>query len=100
MTTDSLRAKTATIVMHRGTRVTGTITTRMENQFRARWSYGATIRIGDHHPQQEVLTDENGVYHFPPLPNGAMTVTVVAQDGCLNCERSRSSPACRQLISN
>src|SRR5262249_55433276 len=32
-----------------------------------------------HRPQQEVLTGADGVYRFPPLPAGAMDVTVVAK---------------------
>jgi uncharacterized GH25 family protein len=33
----------------------------------------------EHRPQQEVLTDQNGVYRFPPLLDGQVTVTVVAE---------------------
>lgn len=79
ITSKALRAQTATIVMQRGTVITGTVTDPGGKPVE-----GAVVIWGDrpyweHRPQQEVRTDPKGNYHFPPLPPGKMTVTVVAE---------------------
>ncbi len=78
VTTQALRAKTAAIVMHRGVSVAGTVTDADGNPI-AR----AVVIRGDRpyweQGSQEVRTDAEGRYQFPPLPPGPMHVTVVAQ---------------------
>lgn len=77
ITTTALRAQTAVIVMHRGTVVTGTITDPDGKPVK-----DAVVIWGDRpyweQGSQEVRTDEQGVYRFPPLRPGPMHVTVVA----------------------
>jgi peroxiredoxin/uncharacterized GH25 family protein len=75
----AIRATTSHFAMLRGTRVTGTITAPY-------WKpvSGALVIWGNdpylqNRPQQEVHSDEKGIYRFPPLPGGRMTVTVVAE---------------------
>ena len=79
VTAQALRAQTAEIVMHGGRRVTGNVTTPDGKPVA-----GAIVIWGDrpyweHRPQQEVRSDEQGAYRFPPLPLGPMAVTVVAE---------------------
>jgi protocatechuate 3,4-dioxygenase beta subunit len=77
VTIKDLRAQTATIVMHRGTTVTGTVTDPDGKPVQ-----DAVVIRGDRpyweQGSQEVRTDEQGVYRFPPLPPGPVHVTVVA----------------------
>ncbi len=78
VTTKALRAQTAVIVMHRGTVVTGTVTDSDGKPVKDAvviWGDRPYWELGS----QEVRTDEQGVYRFPPLPPGPMHVTVVAQ---------------------
>ena len=73
-----LRAQTAVIVMHRGTVVTGTVTDPDGKPVKDAvviWGDRPYWEVGS----QEVRTDEQGVYRFPPLPPGPMRVTVVAE---------------------
>jgi beta-lactamase regulating signal transducer with metallopeptidase domain/thiol-disulfide isomerase/thioredoxin/uncharacterized GH25 family protein len=78
VTTKALRAKSAVIVMHRGTGVTGTVTDSDGKPVK-----DAVVIRGDRpyweEGSQEVRTDEKGVYRFPPLPSGPTHLTVVAQ---------------------
>jgi hypothetical protein len=80
ISTKDLRAGTARFVMERGVRVTGTVTDQDNKPVK-----DAVVIWGDdpyyqHRPQQEVLTDKDGVYRFPPLPARALLITVVAKD--------------------
>ncbi|MGH7140522.1 MAG: carboxypeptidase-like regulatory domain-containing protein, partial [Pirellulales bacterium] len=78
VTMEQLRAKTAVIVMQRGINVTGTVTDADGKPVS-----GPVVVYGDQPYQQEgsqeVRTGVDGVYRFPPLPPGRMTVTVVAE---------------------
>ena len=78
VTTRVLRAQTAVIVMHRGTGVTGIVTDADGKPLK-----DAVVIRGDRpyweEGSQEVRTNEQGVYRFPPLPPGPMHLTVVAQ---------------------
>jgi hypothetical protein len=78
VTTKSLREQTGTIVMRRGIFVTGTVTDPEGKPIPDAvvvWGDDPYLQTGS----QEVRTDKQGVYRFPPLPPGPMTVTVVAQ---------------------
>ena len=74
--------QTAIIKMHRGTRVTGTISNPEGKPI----SGALVIRNDDPYrssiPQGDVITDKNGAYSLPPLPTGAIKLTVVAP-GCM-----------------
>ena len=78
ITTKGLRAQTATIVMHRGTGITGTVTDPDGKPVK-----DVVVIRGDRpyweEGSQEVRTNEQGVYRFPPLPPGPTHLTVVAQ---------------------
>lgn len=78
VTMEQLRAKTAVVVMQRGINVTGMVTAADGKPVA-----GAVVVFGDRpyfqEGSQEVRTDQGGGYRFPPLPPGAMTVTVVAE---------------------
>ena len=78
VTMTELRAKTAVIVMHRGSVLTGTVSDPDGQPVK-----DAVVIWGDHPywqaGSQEVRSDEHGVYRFPPLPAGPMHVTVAAQ---------------------
>ena len=78
VTTKVLRAQTAVIAMHRGTGVTGTVTDPGGKPVK-----DAVVIRGDRpyweEGSQEVRTNEQGVYRFPPLPPGPTHLTVVAQ---------------------
>ncbi|MFZ1006402.1 MAG: carboxypeptidase-like regulatory domain-containing protein [Candidatus Sulfotelmatobacter sp.] len=74
-----LRAQTVVIEMQQGVRVTGRIRDPDGKPIG-----DAVVIWGDdpyfeHRPQQEVLTDADGLYRLPPLPMGPVRVTVVAQ---------------------
>ena len=75
--TQALRARTATITMHRGLVTTGTVT-----DAEGKPVAGAVVVRGDRPyfewGSQEVLTDARGVYRLPPLPRGPLMITVVA----------------------
>ncbi len=74
-----LRAQTSTIVIKRGIRLTGTITDPQGKPVVGALAIWGDRPFWEHNPQQEVLTDDQGVYRLPPLPAGPMRVTVVAQ---------------------
>ncbi|MBI4023573.1 MAG: carboxypeptidase regulatory-like domain-containing protein [Verrucomicrobia bacterium] len=78
--TASLRQKTATLVMTRGIRVTGSV-----SDPEGKPAAGAVVVWGDDPYQQTssraIHTDAKGVYRLPPLPLGPMTVRVGAE-GC------------------
>ena len=79
VTVNSLQAKTATLVLQHGIKVSGRLTDPEGKPIE-----GAVVVWGDnpyleHRPQQEVHSDKVGVYRFPPLLPGPMTVTVVAK---------------------
>jgi len=73
-----LRTRKATMTMRGGLVATGTVTDPQGKPVT-----GAVVVRGDHPymewGSQEVLTDEQGKFRFPPLPAGSMNVTVVAQ---------------------
>jgi hypothetical protein len=80
ISTKDLRAGTSRFAMERGVRVTGTVTDQDNKPVK-----DAVVIWGDdpyfqHRPQQEVLTDKEGVYRFPPLPARPLLITVVAKD--------------------
>ena len=73
-----LRNESATLTLKRGIGVTGKIT-----DAEGKPVAGAAVMWDDaayrnHQSNQEVSTDQNGAYHFPPLPPGRTRVTVVA----------------------
>src|SRR5262249_2355773 len=74
----ALRARTATITMRGGLTVTGTVTDP-----RGKPVAGAVVVRGENPyfewGSQEVRTDDKGAYRLPPLPRGALTVTVAAE---------------------
>jgi len=78
VTMESLRDQTATIVMHGGVVVSGTITDATGKPVPK-----ALVVWGDdpyrQEGRQEVLTDSKGAYRFPPLAIGPLTVTVMAE---------------------
>jgi beta-lactamase regulating signal transducer with metallopeptidase domain/uncharacterized GH25 family protein len=77
VTMKSLRDGTGKIVMHRGTSVTGTVTDEAGKPVPFAvvvWGDDPYLQLGS----QEVRTDGDGRYKFPPLPDGPMNVTVVA----------------------
>jgi beta-lactamase regulating signal transducer with metallopeptidase domain/thiol-disulfide isomerase/thioredoxin/protocatechuate 3,4-dioxygenase beta subunit len=74
-----LRAQTATTVMKRGIRLTGTITTSDGKPVTGALAIWGDQPYFEHRPQQEVHSDEHGVYRFPPLPPGPMRITVVGK---------------------
>jgi beta-lactamase regulating signal transducer with metallopeptidase domain/thiol-disulfide isomerase/thioredoxin/protocatechuate 3,4-dioxygenase beta subunit len=73
----ALRARTAAITMRGGLVASGTVTDPAGKPVA-----GAVVVRGDRPywewGSQEVRTDEQGRYRFPPLPAGPLTVTVVA----------------------
>ena len=77
VSTDLLRDRTATIVMHRGIKLSGIVVDAEKKPVA-----DAVVIWGDdpymQEGSQEVRTDAKGRYQFPPLPVGAMHVTVVA----------------------
>jgi len=75
---EALRAGTATVVMHRGVVLSGLVTDpdgKPVPDALIIWGEDPYFQEGC----QEVRTDEKGHYRFPPLPAGALRVTVVAQ---------------------
>jgi hypothetical protein len=75
---EPVRATTTHFAMVRGTRVMGTISDADGKPVsRALVIWGDDPYL-QNRPQQEVHADEQGVYRLPPLPDGRMTVTVVA----------------------
>jgi thiol-disulfide isomerase/thioredoxin/uncharacterized GH25 family protein len=79
ITTKSLRAQSAVMVLHRGTSITGKVTDPDGKPVKDAIVIWGDRPYWEHRPQQEVRTDEQGVYRFPPLPAGEMHVTVVAE---------------------
>jgi hypothetical protein len=75
----SLRERTATIVMHRGIKLSGVVVDAEKKPVP-----DAVVIWGDdpymQQGSQEVRTDAKGHYQFPPLPAGTLNVTVVAPD--------------------
>ena len=76
---EPVRATTTHFAMVRGTRVTGTITDPDGKPVSGALAIWGEDPYLQNRPQQEVHSDEKGVYRFPPLPDGRMTVTVVAE---------------------
>ena len=78
VTTKSLREGTGTIVMHRGTNVQGSVTGPDGKPIA-----GAVVIWGDdpymQQGGQEERTDRQGHFTFPPLPEGPMRLTAVAE---------------------
>jgi thiol-disulfide isomerase/thioredoxin/uncharacterized GH25 family protein len=74
----ALRARTASITMRGGIVATGTVTDPQGKPVA-----GAVVVRGDDPyfevGHQEVRTDEQGRYQLPPMPRGALTVTIVAE---------------------
>ncbi len=79
ITTEALRAGTATIKMRGGLGATGTITDPGGKPV-----VGAVVVRGERPYRevgsQEVRTDDRGIYQLPPLPRGPVTITVVARN--------------------
>jgi hypothetical protein len=74
----SLRERAATIVMHRGVRLSGIVTDPAGRPVRDAvviWGDDPYLQVGS----QEVRTDEKGWYQFPALSPRRLKVTVVAQ---------------------
>jgi protocatechuate 3,4-dioxygenase beta subunit len=73
----AFRERSATIAMHRGVTLSGVVTDGNGKKVP-----DAVVIWGDEPYQQEgsqeVRTDANGRYRFPPLPSGRLNVTVVA----------------------
>jgi beta-lactamase regulating signal transducer with metallopeptidase domain len=78
VTTKSLREGTGTIVMHRGTSVQGSVTGPDGKPI-----VGAVVIWGDgpylQEGSQEERSDRHGHFTFPPLPEGPMRLTAVAE---------------------
>lgn len=78
ITLAALRDETAVIVMPRGSVVSGKVTDSEGRPLK-----DAVVIWGDRPARepgsQEVRTDDQGTYRFPPLPPGLMHVTVVAE---------------------
>ncbi|HTU26680.1 MAG TPA: carboxypeptidase-like regulatory domain-containing protein [Pirellulales bacterium] len=76
---ESLRSQSAVLVMRRGVEIAGRITDPDGKPVpRAVVIWGDNPYL-EHRPRQEVLSDDEGRYQFPPLPPGKMAVTVVAE---------------------
>lgn len=78
VTTASLRQQTGTIIMARGIRLTGTVTDPAGKPVAGAvvvWGSDPYLMWGS----QEVRTDKQGVYRFPPLPPATVPVTVIAE---------------------
>jgi len=79
VTTQSLRKQESRIVMKRGVSITGTV-----RDPGGKPVSDAVVAWGDDpyfdEGSQEVRTDKQGVYRFPPLPNGPRNVTVMARN--------------------
>ena len=77
VTMESLRDDTATVVMHRGIAPFGVVA-----DVAGKPIHDAIVVWGDdpyfQWGSQEVRTDEEGKYRFPPLANGPLTVTAIA----------------------
>jgi beta-lactamase regulating signal transducer with metallopeptidase domain/thiol-disulfide isomerase/thioredoxin/uncharacterized GH25 family protein len=73
----ALRSRKAVMVMQGGLIATGTVTDPYGKAVA-----GAVVVRGDNPyfevGSQEVRTDDQGLYRFPPLPSGKLTITVVA----------------------
>jgi thiol-disulfide isomerase/thioredoxin/uncharacterized GH25 family protein len=67
------------MVMHGGKRLTGTITDPDGKPVAGALAIWGDRPYWEHRPQQEVRTDDEGVFHFPPLPPGKLRVTIVAK---------------------
>ncbi|HZZ28931.1 MAG TPA: carboxypeptidase regulatory-like domain-containing protein [Pirellulales bacterium] len=76
---EQLRNQTASIVLKRGVHVTGIVTDPDGKPVAKALAIWGDRPYWEHKPQQEVHTDDQGVYHLPPLPPGPMRVTIVAQ---------------------
>lgn len=77
-----LRRQTATVLVHRGISVTGTVTNPQGKPVAGAvvaWGNDPYLEASSSGRRQEVLTDAGGVYRLPPLPAGPLTVTVMAQ---------------------
>ena len=89
---ESLRDKSATIVMHWGSPISGTV-----KDVDGKPLAGAIVIWGDNPYQeegsQEVRTDAEGRYRLPPREAGPLTLTVVAPDWSPAQTRLEVSPA-------
>ena len=77
LTMNSLRDGTATLVMPRGISISGFVVDDQTNKIPGAvvvWGDDPYLQLGT----QEVHTDDNGRYRFPPLPAQPVKVTVVA----------------------
>lgn len=101
VTTASLREQTATIVMRRGTSLTGQVTDPQ-----GKGIAGAIVVWGDNpyddtgmhqEHRQEVRTDAKGIYRLQPLPRMPLTVTVIAEGWMPELKRTTIAPETSKL---
>jgi hypothetical protein len=84
----ALRAKTATIRMARGVRLNGKVTDPAGKPVAGAvviWGEDPYLMTGS----QEVRTDGQGAYRFPPLPPMPVTLTVVAEGWAPQLQRAK-----------
>jgi hypothetical protein len=78
----SLRQQKATIIMHRGIAVTGTVTDPQGKPIAGAvvaWGDDPYLEAAGSGQPQQVLRDAHGVYRLPPLSSGQIAVTVMAE---------------------
>lgn len=79
ITLPSLREQSAVMIMKRATPITGKVKDPDGKPIKDAIVIWGDRPYWEHLPQQEVRTDEQGVYRFPALAPGDMHVTVVAK---------------------
>ncbi|MBI2826246.1 MAG: carboxypeptidase regulatory-like domain-containing protein [Planctomycetia bacterium] len=88
----ALRAQSAVMVLKRGKAITGKVTDPDGQPVKNTIVIWGDRPYWEHRPHQEVRTDEQGVYRFPPLPPGEMHVTVVAEGWMPQRIKTRIAP--------
>ncbi len=76
---EQLRAQSARTVLQTGAAIIGKITDPDGNPVAGALAIYGDRPYWEHHPQQEVRSDESGSYRLPPLPDGKMRVSIVAK---------------------
>jgi thiol-disulfide isomerase/thioredoxin/protocatechuate 3,4-dioxygenase beta subunit len=78
ISTAALRAQTASIVLHRGQRIAGKVTDPAGKPVK-----GAVLVSGNdiymQNSIQPILTDAQGQFQFPVMPNGSVRITLLAK---------------------